>query len=205
MLTSKEKIAEQILRKLRKYSVDSDIDSRELMLSVHETLAAIIRVRLFETKGQESQEVDGSFYYPINDISVLKNTASGHYYINLPSTSISLPFGVDFKRVGTAQGKGFIPVPNGFNDLHDSLPSMSLETQIGYYKSGGTLEFVNMTASSKPDTINIIMAIPFDALEEDDEINIPADLRGQVIDSVFKQFSGTLQMPGDDVSNTMDV
>lgn len=203
MSTTKSKIAEQILRKLRKYSVDSDVDARELMLSVHETLGAFIRVRLFEAKGQESQEVDGSFYYPINDISVLKNE-SGKYYIPLPSTTIDLPFGVDIKRVGTINGKGFIPVTNGFNDLHADLASSNLESQIGFYKSGATLEFVNMTKSNKPSTVNIIMVVPFDYLDEDDEINIPADVRGQVIDSVFKQFSMTLQLPTDETSNSKD-
>ena len=107
MLTTQAKISEQILRRIRQETSDAEVDERELMLAVHQRLGTIVRNRLFESKGMESQEVDGSFYYPIYDISVLKNN-KGRYYVKLPSTTISLPFGVEIKRVGTDDGSGFL-------------------------------------------------------------------------------------------------
>lgn len=202
MLTSKSKIAEIIIRRLGKYTDESEIDDRELMLSVHQTVGTIIRNRLFESKGIESQEVDGSLYYTIDDISVLNRRKK--YYITLPSTTISLPFGVEIKRVGTTEGRGFIPVQNGFNDLFDGLASKCLEGNIGYYKEGGSLMFTNMDASNNPDTVDLTMVLPLDHLDEDDDINMPADILSEVIEVVFGKYANTMQIPSDDINNSID-
>ena len=203
MLTSQAKIAEQISLRLRQHTSDGEVDDRELMLAIHQRLGVIVRNRLYESKGIESQEVDGSFYYPIFDISVLKNK-QGRYFVKLPSTTMSLPFGVEIKRVGTDNGVGFIPVQNGFNDLYKGLAASSLEGQIGYFKSGSNLMFANMTASNNPDKINIEMVLPFGSLDEDDEINIPADVVAEVVELVFTDFTRTLQIPTDDVNNSIE-
>tara|TARA_B110000858_G_scaffold192470_1_gene243260 strand:- start:2081 stop:2695 length:615 start_codon:yes stop_codon:yes gene_type:complete len=200
MLTTQLKIAEQISLRIRQQTSDAAIDEREIMLSVHQKLGAIVRNRLYESKGTESQEVDGSFYYPIEGLKVLKK-AKNKYYIKMPSTSISLPFGVDIKRVGTDDGVGFVPVPNGFSDLYAGLASASLEGQIGYYKSGVNLMFSNMNSTNNPKTVNIEMALPFGSLDEDDEISIPADILAEVVESVFTDFVRTLQLPSDEVNN----
>ena len=203
MLTSQAKISEQISLRLREANKDSSIDERELMLSVHQKLSELVRNRLFESKGQESQEVDGGLYYMIPDISVLKND-KGRYYVKMPSTTVSLPFGFDIKRVGLDGGVGFIPVQNGFNDLYKGLAASSLENQIGYFKSGVNLMFTNMTASNNPPTVNIEMVLPFGALDEDDEINISTDMVSQVVEAVFTDFTRTLQIPVDEVNNSID-
>ncbi len=97
MLTSKAKIAEQVQRKLRKYSIDKDIDDRDIMISTHQIISELIRNRYYETKGIESQEVSGTLYYKISDIKVKQNDAD-EYYIDTPSTTVELPFGVEIKR-----------------------------------------------------------------------------------------------------------
>ena len=203
MLTTQAKIAEQISLRIRQSTSDRSIDDRELMLSVHQKLGSLVRNRLYESKGIEFQEVDGSFYYPIEDISVLKNN-SGKYYIQIPSTTISLPFGVDIKRVGTNEGVGFAPVPNGFDDLYAGLSSSTLEGKIGYFKSGINLIFSNMTASNNPKTVNVEMVLPFGAMDEDTDINIPADVLAEIIEMVFVDFVRTLQIPTDEVNNSID-
>jgi hypothetical protein len=202
MLTSKSKIAELILRRLGQYTDESDIDERELMLSVHQTVGSLIRNRLFESKGMESQEVDGSLYYTIDDISVLNKGKK--YYITLPSTTISLPFGVEIKRVGTTEGRGFVPLQNGFDDLFDGLASKCLEGNIGFYKEGGKLMFTNMDSTNNPSTVDLTMVLPLDHLGEDDEINMPADLLGEVVEVVFGKYANTSQIPSDDINNSID-
>lgn len=203
MLTSKYKASEQIIRRLRKYSIDSDIDEREVMLALHQSMGSLIRNRLFESKGMESQEVDGSLYYTKRDISVEKE--GNRYFITLPSTTISLPFGVEIKRLGTSDGRGFIPVPNGFLDLHMDLPSSALEGMIGYYKEGTKAYFANMSAANNAKLVDLTMVLPLDMLGEEDEINIPADMLELVIEDIVRKFSGTLQMPSDETSNSTDV
>jgi hypothetical protein len=203
MLTSKSKISEQILRKLRKYSVDSDVDERELMIAVHQNLGDLVRNRLFESKGMESQEVDGSLYYTIRDL-VVKQNDSDEYYFQMPSTSVSLPFGVDIKRIATKKGYGFIPVQNGFNDLYRGLGSFNLEQQIGYFINGNDVVFVNMDSMNNVKNVDVTMILPFDHLDEDDDINIPADMLKYVVNNVFNEYAATLGIPGDETANSID-
>jgi hypothetical protein len=122
----------------------------------------------------------------------------------MPSTGISLPFGVDIKRIGTDDGLGFIPTQNGFNDLYKGLAASSLESQIGYFKSGVNIMFANMNASNNPDKINMELVVPFGSLDEDDEINIPTDIISKVVDIVFSDFIKTLKIPVDEVNNSID-
>lgn len=202
MATSKSKISEQVIRQIGKYTDESDIDEREIMLAIHQSLGSLVRLRFFESKNTEAQEVDGSLYYSVDEISVLKKGKK--YYIEMPSTSISLPFGVDIKRVGTEEGRGFVPTQNGFNDLHAGLASSCLEGNIGYYKQGNNLFFVNMNSSNNPDTVDLVLALPFESLDEDDEINIPSDMLDEVIERVVMKFVRTEQIPSDDTNNSID-
>jgi hypothetical protein len=202
MATSKSKIAEQVVRQIGKYTDESNIDEREVMLAIHQSLGSLVRLRFFESKNTEAQEVDGSLYYSVDDISVLKKGKK--YYIKMPSTSISLPFGVEIKRVGTEEGRGYVPTQNGFNDLHTGLASSCLEGSIGYYKQGNNLFFVNMNSTNNPETVDLVLALPFESLDEDDEINIPSDMLDEVIERVVMKFVRTEQMPTDDTNNSID-
>ena len=143
MATSKTKLAEQELRRLRKYRQDSDVDERDIMLAAHQTLSSLIRNRYYENKNTESQEVSGVLYYKIKDLEVKKNDRNV-YYIETPSTAIELPFGIEIKRCGTKEGRGYTPVMKGHADLFDGLASNGLEGRVGYNKSGNNIEFVNM-------------------------------------------------------------
>jgi len=203
MLTSKSKIAEQVLRKLRKYSIDADFDEREIMISAHQVLSALIRNRFYETRNTESQEVSGTLYYSITDIEVKKNDAD-QYYIDAPSSTVELPFGIEIKRVGTKKGKGFIPVQLGFDDLYGGLSSGCLEGQVGYAKSGTTIVFSNMEYKNAPKTVDLSMVLPFDELDEDDEINIPKDMEGMAVSTLVQEYRAVLELPVDEVPNSND-
>ena len=85
-----------------------------------------------------------------------------------------------------------------------SFPSHDQLGQVGYFKSGNNLEFTNMTHLNKPDTIDLSMVIPFDNLDEEDEINIPQDILDQAVEMLFSKFGGTLSIPADKTSNSID-
>jgi len=203
-MTSKSKIAEQILRRLAKYSDEASVDERELMLSIHQSLASLIRVRFFESKNIDFQEVDGSVYYTINDNLVLQDNIKKEYYTNIPSSTISLPYGVDLKRVGTPQGRGFVEAQNGFKDLYAGLASCSLENNTGYYREGSRLYFINMDVTNLPENVSITMTLPLDKIDEDDELNIPADMVEQVVEQVFEKYVKTSSIPADEENNSID-
>jgi hypothetical protein len=203
-MTSKSKIAEQILRRLAKYSDEASVDERELMLSIHQSLASLLRVRFFESKNIDFQEVDGSVYYTINDNLVLQDNIKKEYYTNIPSSTISLPYGVDLKRVGTPQGRGFVEAQNGFKDLYAGLASCSLENNTGYYREGSRLYFINMDVTNLPENVSITMTLPLDKIDEDDELNIPADMVEQVVEQVFEKYVKTSSIPADEENNSID-
>ena len=48
------------------------------------------------------------------------------------------------------------------------------------------------------------MILPFDSLDEDDEISIPQDMLGETIEIVFSKFGATLSAPADKTSNSID-
>jgi len=204
MLTSKSKIAEQISRRLRGYTDEFSIDERELMLSVHQSLASLIRVRFFESKSVDFSEIDGSVYYTISGNSVLKDNIRKEYYTSVPSSTISLPYGVDIKRIGTPRGRGFVEVQLGFNDLYSNLQSSSLEGNTGFYREGARIYFVNMTKTNLPETVNITMTLPLDSIEEDDDLNIPVDMVNEVIEQVFEKYARTLGIQDDEENNSID-
>lgn len=204
MLTSQRKIAEQIVRRLRKYTDESDIHEREVIVAVHQSLATLVRNRYFLGKQDESAEVDGSLMYTIHNNTVFKDSNSGYFYIKTPSSAISLPFGVDIRRVGVKGGKGYIEVPSGFVDLHYGMESSLLGGNIGFYREGVNLFFVNMDNSNKPEKVSITLLLPFGSLDEDDDISIPADMIDEVIEFVFAKYAKSLQIKSDETNDSND-
>ena len=203
MLTTKRKIAEQILRRLKKFTDESDIDERELMIATHQSLSTIVRNRYFQGKQDETGEVDGSLYYTIHNNEILEDDNIG-YHIKTPSSAIALPFGIDISRVWTKKGRGFIEVPKNFNDMYYTMETSMLAGLIGFYRIGTDLIFVNMTDVNKPEKVSITLLLPFGSLDEDDEMSLPADMVDEITEIVFIKFAKTLQIPTDEKNDSND-
>lgn len=201
---TQRQIAEQILRRLKKFTDESDIDEREISLAVNQSLASLVRNRYFASKADETGEVDGSLYYSLKNNLVDKDEDTGYYYTSTPAPVISLPFGIDINRVWTKNGRGFIEVPRGFLDLYSTNESIALGGNIGFYREANKLYFVNMTSANKPENVNVSMVLPFSRIDEDDEIFIPLDMVNEVIEDVFNKFAKTLQIPTDETNDSND-
>lgn len=204
MLTSQRKIAEQIARRLKKYSDESDIDERELILAVHQALSSLVRARYFYGKQDETAEVDGSLIYTIHNNTVHFDADADMYYIETPSSAISLPFGVDIRRVGIKKGRSYIEVPNGFMDMHYNLESSTLGGNIGFYREGRNLFFVNMDNSNKPEKLSVTLILPFGSLDEDDDMSLPSDMVDEVIENVFLKYAKSSQIKTDETNDSND-
>lgn len=204
MLTTQRRIAEQIARRLKKFTDESDVDERELIISVHQSLASIVRNRYFAGKQDESAEVDGSLLYTIHNNMVMKDVDTDYYYIQTPSSAIALPFGVDIRRVWSKGGRGFIEVPNGFNDMHDGMESSMLGGNTGFYREGRNLFFVNMDASNKPGKLSVTLLLPFGSLDDDDEMSLPSDMIDEVIEIVFMKYAKSLGIKTDETNDSND-
>lgn len=204
MKTSQRKISEQILRRLRGYTDEENIDERELQIAAHQSLSTVVRNRYFQSKADETGEIDGTLFFTIHSNKVLKDSVTDEYYISTPSSAVSLPFGIDIRKVWAGKGNGFREVPVGFNDLYEGMEASMLGGNIGFYRLGGNLMFVNMDNSNKPEELSVTMMLPFGNLDEDDEINLPSDMIDEVIEIVFSKFAKTLQIPIDEVNDTKD-
>jgi len=204
MLTSQVKIAEQINRRLRNYSDEVDFDEREIILAVHQSLATLVRNRYFMSKADETGEVDGSLYYTIHSNEVQKDSNTGEYYIQTPSSAISLPFGIDIQKVGNPKGNSYIEVPRGFNDMYRDMEASMLGGNIGFYRNGSRLVFTNMDYSNKPEFVSVTMLLPFGNLDEEDEISLPVDMIDEIVEIVFSKFANTSQFPADEINDSND-
>jgi len=204
MLTNISKISEQILLRLNKNDDDRNLSEREVGLAVHQSLATVLLNRYYQNKTTESYDHDGSLYYPIHKNVVKQDPVTDYYYIRVPSSTISLPFGTDISRVGSAKGRGYIETPMGFLDLYADFESSDLEGNIGYYRQGANIYFVNMDSRNKPKEVSVTMVLPIDKLGEDGMLNIPADMVDTVVETVLTKFAKSEQLPDDEVNNSID-
>lgn len=211
MITTKHKLAEQVLLRLGKDMVEAEPDIRELILSVQQSLGNVVRKRFFEAKNYDVGEIDGALVYTFKNIDIQYDTDTEQYYSTLPAGTITLPHGIGLKLVAPMKGLsrkevngGYRPVPNGFNDLYSGLASSRLENMVGYYKENDKIYYVNMDGLNKPTGVMMKMIVPLDGIDEDANINIPADIQEEIIEIVFSKYAAASQLQKDNNSDNLD-
>lgn len=203
-LTSKERMAEQVLNELNKRNLDSNIEYGDVFVRLSQELGRVIFNRFVATKADEIGEVDGSLYYTFtgegNGITVQQDPVMGYWYFNLPASTTAMFYGMGIKSVAALKSplKPYKPVVNGFNDLFNGLDAQGLEGTIGYYTEKDRVIFVNVTAINSPVSVIVTMLAPLDGIAEDEIINIPSDIQGEVVDRVIQYFA---PMPPKDLVN----
>lgn len=204
-LTSKEKLAEQVLNDLQKRNIDSNIKYGDCILRIQQNLAWVIRNRFFTTKADEVADIDGSYFFTFRNQTVLHDEEMGHYYIVPPATAMELLHGAGIKAVAPMKepNNSYKPVPYGFNDLYRGLEAQLLDGAIGYQpegdaEKGAKIIFVNMNGGNKPEKVLITMAVPFDGIDDEVILNIPMDIQKEVVDTTVSYF---VNSPQKDVTN----
>jgi len=61
-----------------------------------------------------------------------------------------------------------------------------------------------MDVTNLPENVSITMTLPLDKIDEDDELNIPADMVEQVVEQVFEKYVKTSSIPADEENNSID-
>jgi len=201
MITTQRQISEQILRRLRGVTDETSFDEREIQLAVKQTLASIVRNRYFQGKQTETGEVDGSLFFTLEENKVLKDRL-GRFYIETPSSSIALPFGVDIRKLWKTGGSSFIEVPIGFLDLYEGNDAYLLAGKSGFFREGNKIILVNVSEINNPKKLNITMLLPFDRLDEDDSVTVPADMVDEAIEIVAAKFANTSQLKQDETNDS---
>ena len=182
-MTTKYRIAEQVLLHLNKRGYDSDLSLQEIMLRIPQAVAYNLRQRYFISKQTDVEDLDGSVMVTFKNIEVEQNTDTLEYYVKLPATVTSFPYGLGISRVSPMKNPTYPyrPVTPGFLGLYDGLLSSNLEGSIGYYQENDKLFFVRMTGINNPEKVLVKMVNPIDGVEDDEPLNIPMDIQDEVI------------------------
>ena len=199
-MATKRSLAEQILLLLSKNSSDSEIDEREIIIAVEQTLANVIRIRYFESKAEDVGEVNGALMSAFRNVPVTKDSELCSYYSELPAKTIDLPHGIDINKVAPMYevSNSYVEVPTGFDTLYGDLQSQALSGRIGFYREGNRIYYVNMGYNEAPNSVYIRMVAGINSLPADRELNIPADMEAQVIQFVLQMYG---QKPQEDITN----
>lgn len=200
-MTTKYRIAEQVLLGLNKRSHDSNITIQEVLLKVNQGLATLTK-REYYLAGQNDgvSSVDGSLIYTFKNVDVEQDTYTLEYYITLPATVTSLPYGLGISQLSSMNNVKYAyrPVKNSHNSLYEGLLSSNLESSIGYYQENDKLVLVNVDSTNNPAKCLVKMVLPLDGIDDDAPLNIPMDMQDACITYLVSQY---IQTPPKDITN----
>lgn len=200
-MTTKYRIAEQVLLGLNKRSHDSNITIPEIMLKVNQGLATLTK-REYYLSGQNDgvNMIDGSLVYTFKNIDVEQDSYTLEYYITLPATITSLPYGLGIAQLSPMNNVKYAyrPVALSHNVLYEGLLSQNLESNIGYYTENEKLVLVNVDSTNNPAKLLLKMVLPLDGIDDDAPLNIPMDMQDACINYLITQYA---PMPPKDITN----
>jgi hypothetical protein len=204
-MATKKSLAEQCLLLLGHRSADSKIDIRELILSVEQVLANVVRVRYFESRTDSEQSIDGTLTNVFKNVPVSWDSDLCTSYLDLPAKVIDLPHGIGIRHIAPSKepkATGYTEVVPGFNELFENLHARALHNRTPFYREGNRIIFPNMDKSQKPDYMNVKLILGISSLGVNDELSIPPDMELIVIQSVVQMFAP--EPPQDIVNDNVD-
>jgi len=206
MKTTKYKLAEQVKRLLSggDPSDDSNLDIREISLALSQNLASLLRKRYYENKSLEFNGLDDRIYFRSRGNKL--SNEGGEYYLEIPSSGVDLPNGVDIKNVTDSSNRksSYVPVGITFHTMFNGLTSHCLSGRKGYYKEGSRLYFTGIEDWRVPKDIDITMILPFGDLDEEEEFEIPDDMQSDLVRMTYDFFAAT-RNPEDVDNNSKDI
>jgi len=196
-------LAEQIQRILLADYANRDnvLTIQELMVSVSQEYAQVVKLNWFQGKNDGVSEIEGVFVYTFKNRPVLKDEDTGRYYSEIPSSYLSLPHELGIRMVAEMKGDSqpFIRVPLTYLALTRNLTSITNMGRSGFYVEGKNIYFVNYNKAEK---VMFKLAIALEETDADDEIQIPPDIQSQIIDKVLTKYGYTKQIPIDNTNNS---
>ena len=193
--TSYTRIAEQVERIIGKFTQESPVTRQELILHVKQRIARKTMERFYSTKSEEVAVVDGALVVPFKGVPVQYDNDENNYFIELPSSSTSLLYGMNIKDVAPSKNpkKAYIPVINGFNGLYEGMDSSRLQNRTGYYPENDRLVFVNMDITNNPESVNLRIVAPLDGVDDEARVNIPSDMQAEIVVEIASLYGGQKQ------------
>ena len=194
MATTKQQLAEQVLRLLNSGDIthDSSIDGRELLLAIEQERDRLIRQRLTESMAQGEGTIPGDVKHLL--------------YSQLPGRPLSLfdDKGIVHVSYTADQANAFVRIANGNLSLYNGLLSSDIGGRGGYWLEGDRIYYNSNVDDCCGNTVIIKMIMNAGDVDPSQPFPIPADLESEVIRNVLQLYGSTKAVPNDEVNDNLE-
>jgi hypothetical protein len=208
-MTTRAKLAEQILRLYKGGEVSSDnsLTLTEVKLLVGQTINRLLKIERLQMQAQLGDEFpDHTSIASYTDVVVKQDYDTGSYYATLPAFPISLPNNMGVWHISLLDDidTPFIPIPSSSMGLLKNLPTGAMEGQIGYEVNGSQVVLKGDYFFSNNEKLLIrLLVVDLDNLTDYSPLPIPPDMEDAVIKEVLTLL-GAIQVNEDIVSDAND-
>jgi hypothetical protein len=187
MASSLYKIAEQVCEITGRYG-----DIQAVISSVVDSYSSQVKKEFYENRADGCQEVDGIFLYTFGKTELLTPSvelSTDMYYIVIPSSFLRLPHEMGINAVSFIKGQtsSFVRVGAGGLDMWSRLKSNIFGGRQTYYVEGTQMYFPKMTSLTNGNIL-LKLAIALDAVDVDEELNIPRSVIDNIVMAVVAKF-----------------
>lgn len=175
-------IAEQVANRVGNGSVQIYIKD------VVDAYAFLVKAQWYENQKSDVKEVDGQFIVTFKDLQPTFDETVAQYYVENPSSYVSLPAesGIVFVGFAKGQDKGFVRLSAGTWG-RNTLASVFGGRQT-YYEESNKTYFPKMKEATKGD-IMMKLAIALDNIDVDEPLSIPRNIVGNIVDTVVSKYA----------------
>lgn len=187
MSTSIYKIAEKA------NNIIENGDMQALISSCIDCYAQVVKKEWYENKQDGVSEIDGVFLYNFGKTDPLVpvlDVSTDMYYITVPSSYLRLPceYGINSVSFLLGQTSPFVRIGAGSLGMWNNLKANVLGGRQTYFVEGIQMYFPKMTAVTKGN-IMLKLAIALDAVDPEEDLNIPPDVASMIVDMVVAKFN----------------
>ena len=208
-MTTKAKLAEQILRLYKGGEVSSDnsLTLPEVKLLVGQALNRILKMERLQMQTQMGEGFpDSTCIATYTTLTVSEDFSRGEYYTTLPVYPMSLPNNMGVWHISLLDDADspFIPIPSSAMGLLKNLPTGAMEGMTGYEVNGRRVTFkTDDLFSSNEKLLLRLLVVDVDGLTDYDPLPIPTDMEDVVIKEVLTLL-GAIKTKEDVVADSND-
>lgn len=189
MNTSFYKLSEQARARIGKGEM------QELIEAVRQSFATAVKLLWYEGKKADLSEIAGAYMYTFGKdssapLTPVLDSAIDQYYIDLPSTAVSLPHEIEVVNVSYLSGMRtpFVRLPNGALGIYANLKSYHAGGNQMWTIENKRMYFPKMIADSAHN-ITLTLAVGVDQVDPDEDINIPLNTQDMIVEMVVQKFA----------------
>ncbi len=164
-------------------------DLQALISSCQDAYAIVVKQEWFANMSEGINEIDGAFVYTFKNQEPLWDDDLGEYYMIIPSSYLRLPHEMGINSVSTMRGQDapFVRISSGSIGMWANLKSNILGGRQTYYIEGIRMYFPKMTITTKGNML-LKMAIALDTVDPEEDLNIPPNVAGMIVDLVVAKY-----------------